>query len=741
MRQSSGARGSAGSADASAGESAGAAQADGEVSAAGKSGRRAARRARKSGATGGQAAGADATGPRAADTDAQGPSGPEGAGAGGSSDARAAETMEATGAGGTDGKGPAVGENPSPAKASGRKPRGSGTAGPGDKAAGGEGTKGKGRTDSDTDSKDDAESGPTAGGERPAKAAIPRARVAGTAGTTGAEGNEAASGTSGRKATRKGAHAKKADPKDRAAKRKRTVRIARWTALTLAVIVLGAATAGYFYYEHLNGNLKKSNLNLGDKQLDRSAANAAGQRPLNILILGSDSRNSKENVALGGAREDAGRKPLADVQMLVHVSADRSNMSVISVPRDTRVTIPKCTDPEDGTVYKETDRQIINTSLMNGGPGCTVAAWEELTGIPVDHFMMIDFAGVVSMADAVGGVPVCVDANVYDKDSGLRLTKGSHKVKGEQALQWLRTRHGFEDGSDIGRTHAQHIYMNAMVRQLKSGTKLSDPGQLTDLAEAATKALTVDKDLGSVKKLYDLGNDMKRVPSGRITMTTMPWVSDPLDPDAHVIPKPGDADKLFSLVRNDIALDGKDKKSDKGPKPTVPAAPKGAIALTVFNGTGTAVQPPATRRASDIAEFLVKAGFTKATSDSTPRAQADTTITYPKTAQRPDAEAVAKALGLPESALRMSPTVDQVTLVIGGDWRTGTKYPKTGEAEESDSSEEPTAGATGDGKSGENGKKDDKGEKDGDNKAPKSSDPLSGSDTSACMNVNPLNRF
>ncbi|MEW2580910.1 LCP family protein [Streptomyces syringium] len=570
-----------------------------------------------------------------------------------------------------------------------------------------------------------------------------QAATADTEGAEGAKGAKPSEGEvtakAGRRAPRRGSHAKKAKPGNRSAKRKRAARIARWTALSLAVIVLGTAAAGYFYYEHLNGNLKKGDLNLGDKRLDRSAANAAGQRPLNILILGSDSRNSKENVELGGAREDAGRKPLADVQMLVHVSADRSNMSVISVPRDTRVTIPKCTDPEDGTVYKETDRQIINTSLMNGGPGCTVAAWEELTGIPVDHFMMIDFAGVVSMADAVGGVPVCVDANVYDKDSGLRLTKGSHKVKGEQALQWLRTRHGFEDGSDIGRTHAQHIYMNAMVRQLKSGTKLSDPGQLTDLAEAATKALTVDKDLGSVKKLYDLGNDIKRVPSGRITMATMPWVSDPQDPDAHVIPKPGDADKLFSLVRNDIALDGKDKKSDKGgPKPTVPAAPKGDIALTVFNGTGTAVQPPATRRASDIAEFLVKAGFTRTTSDSTPRAQADTTITYPKTAERPDAEAVAKALGLPESALRMSPTVDRVTLVIGGDWRTGTKYPKTEEPEESGSSQEPTGGATG------NGKKDDKGgkgEKDGDNKAPKSSDPLNGNDTSACMNVNPLNRF
>ncbi|WP_424892127.1 LCP family protein [Streptomyces sp. XH2] len=536
-------------------------------------------------------------------------------------------------------------------------------------------------------------------------------------------------------------------------RRARAARIARWAALCLAVLVLGTSAAGWFYYQHLNGNLKKGALNLGDKRLDRSAANAAGQRPLNILLLGSDSRNSPQNVALGGAREDADRKPLADVQMLVHVSADRSNMSVISVPRDTRVTIPKCTDPEDGKVYKETNRQIINTSLMNGGPGCTVAAWEELTGIPIDHFMMIDFAGVVNMADAVGGVPVCVDNNVYDKLSGLRMEKGTHNVKGEQALQWLRTRHGFEDGSDIGRTHAQHMYMNAMVRQLKSGTKLSDPDKLTDLAEAATKALTVDKDLGSVKKLYDLADDIKRVPSGRITMTTMPWVSDPWDPDAHVIPKPGDAEKLFSLVRSDTALDGKDpKKDDKGPAPTGPASPKGSVAVTVFNGTGTATQPVVTGRGAEIAAALVKQGFTKATSDSTPRAQADTTLSYAKTSQRADAQALAKALGLPERAVRMSTAVDGLTLVIGGDWRTGTTYPKADDASADDKGAKP--GKTGkpgqgekSGKPGDEDKADDKApgddkpKKEADNKAPESSDPLNGNDTSACMKVNSLNRF
>ena len=290
----------------------------------------------------------------------------------------------------------------------------------------------------------------------------------------------------------------------------------------------------------------------------------------NVLIVGTDNDAAQDEGEFG--KRDA---TLNDVNILLHVSADRSNMSVVSVPRDTRVTIPKCTDPDDGRVYPATDALTINASLQHGGPGCTVATWEELTGVPIDHFMMIDFAGVVSMADAVGGVPVCVDANVYDKDSGLRLRKGTTTIKGEQALQWLRTRHGFENGSDIGRAKAQHMYMSSMVRELKAGTKLSNPKKLWNLAEAATEALTVDKGIGSVQDLYDLANDVKRVPTHRITMVTMPWVPDPRNAN-HVVPKEGDAEQVFSMIRNDVALDGKDsrKQPRKSPEPTEPTAPK-----------------------------------------------------------------------------------------------------------------------------------------------------------------------
>ena len=167
--------------------------------------------------------------------------------------------------------------------------------------------------------------------------------------------------------------------------------------------------------------------------------------------------------------------------MLLHVSADRSNMSVVSMPRDTRGRHPQVHRPgHRQDLPRATGRTMTNESLGRGGPGCTVATWEKLTGIHIDHFMMIDFAGVVSMADAIGGVPVCVDANVYSHNrqgqgSGLKLEEGTHAVKGEQALQWLRTRYGFEDGSDIGRTKAQHMYMNSMVRELRENAKLTDP--------------------------------------------------------------------------------------------------------------------------------------------------------------------------------------------------------------------------------------------------------------------------
>ncbi|MFG2562068.1 LCP family protein [Streptomyces sp. NPDC048496] len=486
-------------------------------------------------------------------------------------------------------------------------------------------------------------------------------------------------------------------------------RILRWVAYVLALVILGGAGAGYLYYEHLNGNLKKADLTLGDKKMADHKANAAGQTPLNILLIGSDARDSKENQKLGGAKDTFGAPPLADVQMLLHLSADRSNMSVISMPRDTLLQIPKCTDPKTDHVYPATTGlAMTNETLGRGGPGCTVATWYELTGITIDHFMMIDFAGVVSMADAIGGVPVCVKGNVYShtrdgKGSGLKLEEGTTKVKGKQALQWLRTRYGFEDGTDLGRTHAQHMYMNSMVRELRKGTKLTDPGKLMDLAEAATKALTVDKGLDTVKKLYDLAGELKKAPTKRITMTTMPNVYGTGVNKGRVFPMPVDADQLFQMVRDDVPLDGKASKR-KAPTAKEPTSPVAEIPVSVRNGTRTDTEYPVKGRATAVQELLTGKGFTQAEVDTQhTEATARTGVLFPSVDMEGNAQAVAKALGIPLTAVKKSTDVSGITLTVGADWREDGDYSAPSAAE----------------------------------KTPESARALNGDDETACMDIQP----
>ncbi|NKQ28382.1 LCP family protein [Streptomyces galbus] len=462
---------------------------------------------------------------------------------------------------------------------------------------------------------------------------------------------------------------------------RRRRRVLRWSATVLAVVILGTAGAGYLYYQHLNANIRSDDLNLGDAK-DRAAqtkANAAGQTPLNILLIGSDARDTAENQKLGGARDTFGGPPLADVQMLLHVSADRSNMSVVSIPRDTLLSLPKCTDPDDGKVYPATQgRMMANESLGRGGPGCTVATWEKLTGIHIDHFMMIDFSGVVSMADAIGGVPVCVDANVYShtsagKGSGLKLRKGTTSVQGKQALQWLRTRYGFEDDTDLARAKAQHMYMNSMVRELRASAKLTSPNKLRKLAEAATRAITVDNGLDSIKKMYDLAGELQRVPTERITMTTMPnrYVGSRVEPTE-------DAETLFRMIRDDVALDGKDKAepaASASATPTATADAPPAIPVQVLNGTATDTEAAVRGRAGTIADLLTGKGFTRAVADHTAAtAEPTTVVRYPSAGLQADAQAVARALGLPAGAVKKSTDVSGITLVVGADWRSGTAY-------------------------------------------------------------------
>lgn len=438
-----------------------------------------------------------------------------------------------------------------------------------------------------------------------------------------------------------------------------------WVAAgTVLVLVAGGALV----YLKLNANLQSAPLDLGGPQ-GVEKTDPFGRAPVNILVIGSDSRSNRADCKIGG---DCGPGANADVEMVVHLSADRSNATVMSIPRDTIVDVPQCTDPAHHT-YPPRQSVQITSSLQNGGPGCTVAAVHALTGITIDHFIMIDFTGVVNMADDVGGVPVCVSANVFDPYSHLRLTKGTHVISGVQALEFLRTRHGFLYGGDLYRTQAQHMYLSALVRKMKSTSTLANPVTLYHLANDATKAVTVDPGLDSISQLVGLANDLNKVPTKRITFVTMPTAPYPGNPTAWLSPAMPAAAQLFHDVITDTALTRGASGAHSTPAAAVPKvtarpAPtvnKAAVAVSVENGSGIA------GRAHDIAAALVAKGFTQSVGDLNAAYTTTTSLTYGP-GKRAQARAVAKTLGLPASALHRSGT--GLTLVIGTDWPSGTTY-------------------------------------------------------------------
>jgi LCP family protein required for cell wall assembly len=342
-------------------------------------------------------------------------------------------------------------------------------------------------------------------------------------------------------------------------------------AALLALVLVGGAGIGGLALtaQHLTANLHTVALpgTGGDANATKSAAAPVAHAAVNLLLIGSDSRSNPADCAIGHDCGDGIDN--ADVELLVHLSADRSHVTAMSIPRDTVTELPECTDPTTGRRHRAHVGQI--NSALQYGPACSVAAVQALTGVSVDHFAMIDFVGVIAMSDAVGGVDVCVTDDVYDPYSHLRLTQGSHTLQGMAALQFVRSRHAFGDGSDLQRTYAQHLFLSAMIRAMTSAGTLANPVRVYSLADAATKALTVDTGLGSLAALAGTAKDLGTVPPSHITFATMPTGADPVDPN-RVVPAER-AQQVFQAIIDDKPLT---TTSRSGASPTPAASPSGA---------------------------------------------------------------------------------------------------------------------------------------------------------------------
>jgi LCP family protein required for cell wall assembly len=427
----------------------------------------------------------------------------------------------------------------------------------------------------------------------------------------------------------------------------------------MLVLVIGGtvAYAGYWYYR-IDHNIKGAPLHgavvppdQGPNGIVQETPDAFGNLPINILLIGTDARLPGQDASLGGYTDSSGR---SDVEMLVHVSADRSNATVVSLPRDTMVPIPACVDAK-GNTYPAQTIGMINSALA-AGPGCQVDTVEEFTHVKIDHFMMVDFAGVVNLTNAVGGVQVCVTKAVHDPDSHLDLPAGTSVIQGDTALAFLRTREGFSDGSDLYRTQAQHQYLSSLIRKMKEQATLDDPIQATHLMDIASKSLTVDDPIASVSKLLDLANTLKKVPTQNITFLTMPTVT--YQPDHNrVAPDTALDDQIFSLIAHDQSVTGPTTASTTATPtapPSTPAPSSSSLspsavtdAIVVENGTTN------DGRSRQLAATLQSDGFQNATGVGYNSSDVTTTeVYYSSPDHEAAAEAVAAALQLPAASVR-----------------------------------------------------------------------------------------
>lgn len=311
-------------------------------------------------------------------------------------------------------------------------------------------------------------------------------------------------------------------------------RIVTWTCGVLALLlVVGGIAAGLIWY-HLDHNIRT----IGSVVTPSDLGGAQ-----NILLVGSDNRSGSD--AKYGTTQGA----RSDTVILFHTPADRRDAVAVSIPRDSMVRIPACTR-SDGTIAPAS-LDMFNSAYDTGGIACTVKTEEALTGIPVTHFVVLDFTGFVKLVDALGGVKVCVTAAVADADSKLDIPAGTSTLNGEQALAFVRVRH-VGDGSDLARIKRQQYFLDRVTTQVSQSGLTSRPFQLYQVLDAATKAIITDTGLGSLSSLKALADSLSRIPNGKTSYVTVPNEPYPPDPDRVQWTEP-DATNLWNSLKSEPA--------------------------------------------------------------------------------------------------------------------------------------------------------------------------------------------
>ncbi|WP_165984994.1 LCP family protein [Streptomyces sp. YIM 98790] len=343
---------------------------------------------------------------------------------------------------------------------------------------------------------------------------------------------------------------------------RRRWRTRRLVAAAVVGTLLAAGAAGAGLYLRLNSNIDQVDISGGGRPENTDNGS------LDLLVLGSDARS-------GRAGRDAGGQARSDTAMVVHLHRDRDTATVVSIPRDTLLPRPACTDRE-GRKVPAADRAMFNEAYALGGPVCAVRTVEAATGIRMDHYLEIDFKGFATLVDKLGGVTVTLDGPLHDEDSKLHLAAGTHHLDGEQSLALVRTRKAVGDGSDLARIELQHVFIEALAERVSGLDLFGSPKRLYELASAATSAVTTDSDLASVARLAGLGRTLRGLEPEDLQLITLPVTTDPSAPN-RVVPLEPQAGQVWDALRADRRVPASALRgpvAGQEPSPEVSAVPE-----------------------------------------------------------------------------------------------------------------------------------------------------------------------
>jgi LCP family protein required for cell wall assembly len=315
----------------------------------------------------------------------------------------------------------------------------------------------------------------------------------------------------------------------------------RWLIVltVFAVVIALFVGGGYFAYEQITAGWNKNIERLGDPFKDiptdtRPLTDPNAGDAVNILMLGSDSR-----VSAGDPTQWAVGAQRTDAIMLFHIPADRKSAYVMSIPRDSWVSIPG-----HGTAK-------INAAFSWGGPTLMVQTVEQLTKVRIDHLAIVDFDGFKQITDALGGVTITVPKTVTSTKQGT-IKAGTYTMDGETALTYVRQRYNLP-GGDFDRVKRQQNWIRAVMVKLMSQGTLTNPLKLNDAMNALTKSLSID-DAFTFNEMQDLALSSRSLRAGDVKFFTVPVAGTGWSPDhkQSIVNLDTTADAgLFDAVRKD----------------------------------------------------------------------------------------------------------------------------------------------------------------------------------------------